>query len=210
MNKSQGFTIIELMIATTVFSVVLLICTFGVMHVTRYYYKGITSSRTQEAARAIIDEVGQSIQYSGGNVVYPITSVGNVKGFCIGNIRYSYMIDRQLVDGAPDAAKHQANHVFVADTVATCNSSTQALDLNDSSLNLGSLANAHELMGLNMRLGEFNISLRAGTSLYLINLKVVHGDDELLDVDRTACTLNLSGGQFCAVSTYQTTVLKRI
>lgn len=210
MNKPHGFTIIELMIATTVFSVVLLLCTFGVMHVTRYYYKGVTSSRTQETARAIIDEVGQSIQYSGGSVVSPITSVGNVNGFCIGNIRYSYMIDRQLVDGPADAAKHQANHVFVADTIASCNSSTQALDLNNSSLNLGTLVNAHELMGLNMRLGEFNLSLRAGTNLYLINLIVVHGDDDLLDADRIACAPSLSGGQFCAVSTYQTTVLKRI
>src|SRR3990172_9120101 len=63
-----GFTIVELMIATTIFSVILLIVTFGMLQIGRTYYKGITLTKTQNAARSIIDTISQDIQFSGEGV----------------------------------------------------------------------------------------------------------------------------------------------
>ncbi len=57
--KPHGFTIIELLIATTIFSVVLLLAASGLLYIGRLYYKGLTSSATQEAARNIMQELTQ-------------------------------------------------------------------------------------------------------------------------------------------------------
>jgi prepilin-type N-terminal cleavage/methylation domain-containing protein len=68
-RKSQaGFTIVELMIATLVFAVVLILITVGVLTFTRSFFKGINQSRTQNAARTVIETISQGIQFSGGEV----------------------------------------------------------------------------------------------------------------------------------------------
>ena len=61
--EQNGFTIIELLIATTVFSLILLISVAGILQISRMYYRGVTQSRTQETARSIIDEVGEAIRF---------------------------------------------------------------------------------------------------------------------------------------------------
>jgi prepilin-type N-terminal cleavage/methylation domain-containing protein len=63
-SYSSGFTILELMIASAVFAVVLLVVAIGAISLTNSYYKGITSSDVQSVARAIMSEVSQSIQFS--------------------------------------------------------------------------------------------------------------------------------------------------
>lgn len=60
-KNTAGFTIVELMIATVVFSVILILITTGIIQIGKAYYKGIIGSRTQETARKITDEVGRSI-----------------------------------------------------------------------------------------------------------------------------------------------------
>jgi len=45
----SGFTLVELMIATMVFSVILLVITYGVVRFTNSYYKGLNSSTTNSA-----------------------------------------------------------------------------------------------------------------------------------------------------------------
>ena len=52
-SSQSGFTIVELMIATLVFAMVLLVITVGVMSFTRAYYRGINQSNTQRVARAV-------------------------------------------------------------------------------------------------------------------------------------------------------------
>jgi prepilin-type N-terminal cleavage/methylation domain-containing protein len=67
-EKSSGFTIVELMISTLVFSVILLVVTFGIVHFTNSYYRGINGSTTQDTARTIVDSVTQAIQFSSGTI----------------------------------------------------------------------------------------------------------------------------------------------
>ncbi len=91
-RDSGGFTVIELMIATIVFAVILLVVTAGVLQFTRQYYKGINSSNTQAAARAIIDDMTRAIQFNGGDI-NPLTYSGKPAGYCIGGYkRYSYVL----------------------------------------------------------------------------------------------------------------------
>src|SRR4051812_8577751 len=93
-QNQSGFTIIELLIATVIFALVLLVITTGVLQFTRQYYKGVISSHTQSAARAIADDVTRALQFGVGSV-QPLTTngtspAGQTYGYCIGQSkRYS-------------------------------------------------------------------------------------------------------------------------
>lgn len=230
-----GFTLVELMIATTVFAVVLLIVTFGILQVTRTYYKGATTTKTQQAARSIIDQISQAIQFSGSDpVITPSTdpAYGTPANFCINGTRYSYMLNRQLAVPA-DPAKSQATHVLVSDSNSACKTATP-IPLDSASLNLSSYTKAKELMATNMRLSVLKICAPgpvtpacpnpppANSNLFMVSVRVVAGDDDLLvdstgkkvgdpafDVGTANC-LGGAGGQFCAVSSLTTTVERRL
>ena len=111
-RHKQGFTIVELMIATSVFAVVLLLCTYGLLEIGRTYYKGATILRTQETARILIDDVTEAIQFNGGEVVSNTASGWH----CVGTKRYSFVLNRQLND---------TNHALVTDIPpASCSPGT--------------------------------------------------------------------------------------
>src|SRR5687768_12937296 len=67
--KNSGFTIIELMIATVVFSTILLIITGGIVQIGKAYYKGVISARTQNTTRQLTDEVTRNLQFNRGKFV---------------------------------------------------------------------------------------------------------------------------------------------
>lgn len=200
-NRYQkGFTIIELLIATLVFSSVLLLITFGIIQITRTYYKGVTSTKTQQTARAVIDEISQSIQFAGGTVTpSPAPAPSSSQVFCLNTKRYSYILGRKLTDGS--------NHVLVADT-PPCTSSSTAQDMNSASLT----PDSRELLAPNMRLSKLDV-IEVDPNLWQITVKVVYGEDDLLNdpAQPNANCKNISvGGQFCAVSELSTVVQKRL
>ncbi len=226
----NGFTLIELLVATLVFSVILLLCTYGVLQITRSYYKGLTSSRTQQAARSVIDQISQNIQLGGGTVYpTPAPDPTNNQASCAGSQRYSYRIGQKLLDGT--------NHAMVSDTFTGCNSSPAVQNL---TVNGGLTASSRELLAPNMRLAKLTICtpgpatlacpIPRAAGLYQVTVRVVYGDDDLLcsptanDCSSTSPTLpaadllngDLScrslraGTQFCAVSELTTQVQKRI
>src|ERR1700677_3100882 len=91
-QNESGFTIIELLIATLVFSTILLIATYGVIQIGRTYTKGYIGSLTQNTTRSIVDQISQAIQLSGPNTVQTGSS-GNYMSVCIGSIRYTYILN---------------------------------------------------------------------------------------------------------------------
>lgn len=190
-HNQRGFTIIELMIATTVFSVVLLICSFAMLQIGRTYYKGIAMSRTQTVSRSIMDEVSQAIQFSGGT---PIASSG---GLCVDTIFYAFN----------QAAGSLNKHVLGSSCTTIPPPSPLPTPVN--------------MLGNNMRLGKFDINNIPGTSLYEIEIRVVYGDNDVLtnpppappaplDLDTAQCRDTRSGGHFCAISELSTVVQKRL
>lgn len=206
-RNTAGFTIIELMIASAIFSVVLILCVTALLQIGRMYYKGVTSSRTQEAARTILDEISQAIQFSSGQVTTP--SIGNPYRFCIDNKRYSVYTGKKLVDGVPDA--DQAKHVLVSDDAPGCPVTAQ--NLNNAAVIL--TPGSRELLPAGMRISKLTIGEDSLTGLYTITVRVVSGDGDLLtnpaDAPDASCAVSTrSGGQFCAMSELTTTVKKRL
>lgn len=207
-----GFTIIELLVATLVFSVVMLVIAIGVMQFNHVYYAGMTQSNTQNAARAIIENISQAVQFSGEQVTSPIAMGGSETGFCIGNDRYSYLLGWQLVDSAPSASNHQTNHALVMDTPGDCS----GMSAQDFTQPLA--AGSTELLSPHMRISKLSVTPVSGSNdLYKIDVRVVYGDDDLLrspsgggpTAADVVCQTG-SGSQFCAISELSTVVQRRI
>lgn len=196
-NKS-GFTIIELLIATLVFSTILLIATYGVIQIGRTYTKGYIGSLTQNTTRSIVDQISQAIQLSGPNSVSTGSS-GNFLSVCIGPVRYTYILNKEL--GTPGNS-----HVMVRDQPATDPGCVP---------NVNFASSGAELLSTNERLVNFQV-LPVGTCTtntgcsWQINLSVLYGSDDVtIGTPPDNCSTIETGGDFCGLATTSTTVEQR-
>lgn len=238
LHKPQtGFTIVELMIATVVFSVLLLIITSGVLQFTRQYYKGVISSNTQNTTRAVMDDVVRALQFSKAGYV-PLPALdpaqpAGTNGYCIGDSkRYSFKLNAQVTANSPNAANHQSRRALVSVPDTTCTSTSTPLNVTAAAIPAG----GRELLGDGMRLVNLSISnLNGATDTYVVTVRVLYGDDDLVcdpdlpatnnggcqsgtfpltaidnDADRDLQCKSTTGSQFCAVSELKTVVKKRI
>jgi prepilin-type N-terminal cleavage/methylation domain-containing protein len=218
-KNQAGFTIVELMIATMVFSVVIFIITAGVLAFTRSYYKGVNSSTTQNTARSIMNAVTQAIQFSGQTVYETNLSKGPLNGyFCAGDYIYMYSLGKQVPD-----TPTRGNWGLYRATNPVPGSCT---DLSGPPAD----GSGTELLGPHMRVADFKVAqVPSEDQLYSLNLRIAYGDNDLLctpDVSGS-CTANTeltdaqlnndkvtcksqTGSQFCAVSALTTTVLQRV
>jgi prepilin-type N-terminal cleavage/methylation domain-containing protein len=212
----RGFTILELMIATMVFSVVLLLVTAGILQISRVYYKGITESTTQSTARNIIDTLAQAIQFSGADITEtPGTDPGVDYSFCIGNKQYSYRLGPQVMNN-PEG-NDQSWHALVERTVSGSCGGLEAQSLNQQNV-VG-----RDLVGQRMRLAKLAVE-DLGSDRYRITVRVVYGDADLLQSPSNpnspvttaamqpdaTCQSVRAGTQFCASSELSTVVVKRV
>jgi prepilin-type N-terminal cleavage/methylation domain-containing protein len=215
LNKhQQGFTIVELMIATAVFSVVLLLCAVAIVQVGRMFYKGTILNRTQNAARTAADDVSQAIQFGSdsANFFRQVTAtVGTAPGtvsataYCLGDVRYT---------AAPNTLSLGSGTGRIAHVLWKDRPGATATGANCTPANITSaaLSGGQELLGDSMRLAAFTVSGAPGT-IWSINLTVAYGatDDVFANPGTyTQCASQESGGQFCAVSTINTNVVKRL
>lgn len=209
MNRQKGFTIIELLVATMVFSVILLILMAALLQIGRIYYKGVTNSKTQEVARTVIEDVSKVIQFSGGDIAFDVNGGSSPKAVCIGSRRYTYDFNKQVKGDTPPRA-------LIADNSGSGSCLIQT-------------SGGSELMAEGMRLVDFSVTQDGSrTSLYHVKVKVAYGDDDLLcspsqsgDCDSNGtsphlgnkdltCKSSRAGTQFCSTSELSTTVQKRL
>lgn len=199
-DLSAGFTIIELLIATTIFSVLLLVSATAVVQVGRTYYKGVSVTQTAQTARQILAEVSANIRLN-STVSGLNTASGGRSYYCVGGHRYTFKL---------------FNHVNSADH----DNSTKFGLLQDQPVGDGCgnpfdspaipLVNPTELLANNMRLLNFTITPLAGAgSLYSVALSVASGADDTLSDPNSAsaqCKNQPSLSQFCAVTSLSTVV----
>ena len=214
----RGFTIVEFMIATSVFGVVLLIVTAAVLYISRQYQNSLYASSTQAATSNLVDTVAQSIKFSST----PISSTSHASGtksYCIGTKQYLYVVGKQ-VDGGNAATK--TRNAVIARQNSNC-----TLESIITSQPSGS---PQELLGRGMRLSKLTITTSpASPALYTVSARVVYGDDDLLcspsvsgscSSSATMSAVDLarsdiicrpqSGSEFCAVSELSSTVYRRL
>lgn len=89
--SQNGFTLIELMIATTVFSTVLLIATISIIFVSKTYARSQIVIKTQNNAQAALLNISNAIKFNKTNSIN-ITNISSGY-FCVGNNVYTFSIN---------------------------------------------------------------------------------------------------------------------
>lgn len=220
-RSQAGFTIIELLIATSVASVVLLAASFSIIQMSRLYYKGNILSRTQDVTRNITNAISNPIQFEGSEVVHDDTHSSGFSVLCVGYQRFTYRVnalqDDDLTSGVstdPNGTERRA-HAFWADT-RTSNDPTQCtpVNLDDETPTAG----GSDILGDTMRLGKLEVSPQVGSDdkIWNITVNVLYGERDLMEpqgdltLPPTGCSLGVTGSQWCAVAEYSTSVFKRL
>lgn len=205
-KKQEGFTLVELLVATTVFSLILLVATTGIVQLGRLYYRGITDSKTQEVTRAVFEDVSRSVQFAKGqrrDVPSALLPAG-VTQFCIGDTRYSYSINEKVTSSSSTGLR--ITRISPTDNCPGPVAGQQMLDQN-------------------MRLLDLRVAQVGSGNGYDVLVKIAYGDNDLLShypdnaTDATAptgpiptaqCKTGVSGSSFCAVAQLNTIIKKRL
>lgn len=212
-HRHSGFTILEVLISSMVFTVVLLICIQAVTRIGQLYYKGVTSAQIQELTRNLSDEFSSQIQF-GSSIPYPDSISGGQGGsvliFCVGDNRYRAVMNRKLGDTSVSP---------VVDTVLKRKAYSGSCDIvNDTGFD-----GATELAVSNMRILKLQI-IRSTTDpgIWNVNIRLAMGDSDIFDYPVTGstdtplvygsavCKSGILGSQFCATSELSSTLLRRV
>jgi prepilin-type N-terminal cleavage/methylation domain-containing protein len=230
LNQETGFTIVELLVATAVLSVVLTLVTVVIVGIGNLYYKGVNTARVQDNVRSLTDEISQKLQLQDGksfsfnspvppNIVYTM---------CVGTTRYNFVLNRQM--GTPGV-----EHVLWRDNVPI-----GSCTVDNSFWSNASLTGGTELIAPRSRLTSFKV-VQQSSSFYIISIGVAYGDGDLLcnltvgsgagsdcslatdetDVAHAAALTTIAnpsdivcrshhGNEYCATASLETTVIKRL
>ena len=203
-HQQRGFTILELMIATTVLAVMLVLVSAMMIAIGNLYYKGVSQARIQADTRSIVDDLAQHLQLSdvpprteAHTLTIPGDSTHVIKAYCTDSTRYSYVLDKQIGTNSD-----QIRHVLWRDSIPS--TGCDPADLTSANPSSGGT----ELISGNSRLTAFSIS---PNSPYTVDIEVVLGDTDLLSGSgiNTTCKGGI-GQQFCATSVLHTVVTQRI
>lgn len=158
-KREDGFTIVELMIATAVFSVVLLVISAAIVQIGRLYYKGITGARTQEVARSVLTDIADTVQFGNGQITSRLQNAGDDRfgSICVATQHYSYALGKQIANGQ--------HGLVLKDVPSGCSS--------EPVQNLSGAVSGQELLGDKMRLANFSVVPR---DLYKVTLQNVGGN----------------------------------
>ncbi|MCL4358169.1 prepilin-type N-terminal cleavage/methylation domain-containing protein [Patescibacteria group bacterium] len=235
LRNNKGFTIIELMIATTVLSILLLLSSMVLVNVGSLFSKGVNMSNVQNDARSIIQQVASDIQFSGStlndggptNAIsyiyvdygYPVT----VYAYCFGDIRYSFVDASSWIsipgDFAPSNWPHElwrdkmtgqdsCSPLNIGESNPTCDGNTTCLSSQGGS----------ELTGDNMHLATFNI-VAYNAQLYGIFVGLVFGKSYMFVPNSSGNPAVVNGDyqcntaqgqQYCATSYLHTLADERL
>lgn len=208
-KNQHGFTILELMIATMVFGVMMLFATTGMIEIGRAYYKGITSSKTQEVARSVERDVANAVQggknlaIESGELPAAVKTDGsktaskfNIQAKCIGKSRYSYIVgvraDRSNQTGSGEKT---IKHALWFDNRQTAAGACTPVDLTEDNPSAqttwsadtdpgdSAKAQQRDMLATNMRLAKFDVN-QAGPGVR-IDIKTMYGVDDVIDQNET-------------------------
>lgn len=203
-NSTHGFTVIELLLATVVFSGVVVVALSGFLTISRLFYKGINLSQTQSTSQQVVDNLITDIQSS--STFKDITIISDARSyFCIGNSRYIFNLHKQV-----DLAAHDNTQNFglLRDRLPGGNNACPNPYEGSTAVPPN---NPTEMLGNKMRLNNFSVTRTCPTcKLFDIKINIAYGDDSSLEIDPVtnlaSCNSGLASSQYCAVTGLSTTV----
>lgn len=214
-----GFTIVELMIASAVFSVVLIGALAGFLQLGRVFYKGTALTDTNSVTRQILNDVSDNIQSASS--VSPAQSDTPYNYYCVGNTRYTYKIGRAVNTATTDNLKRNDTYGLIKDKLTGANACAPPCPLAPAACEDGQSrwSSPVELLGDNMRLQDFKIQSNPSISpdYYTVNVVVAYGDSDLFELATSGDESSIrckgtssQGEQFCAVGRFSTSIKRGI
>jgi prepilin-type N-terminal cleavage/methylation domain-containing protein len=199
----RGFTIIELLIATAIFSLVLVVFLTAFIKIGNMFYKGVSITNTQEIARTITDDISNDIRFSGtAPTVFPADAAGHGY-FCIGQHRYQYNLGQQVgVGGTPFGLLRE--------------------DIPSGACSLATPGQRPlELLGDRMQLNSINVDSCPNGLCSMSILVVFYGSDNSVLVSPSGsspaykaadatCSSGSLSSQYCATASYKSTISQKI
>jgi len=167
-SDQTGFTIIELLIATVVFSMVIVVILYGVLSFTHAYYSGIDASTTQDTARNVLNTIAESIEFSGSTISPTPASLPGAGGqiyFCAGGMVYIYKWGAVYDSSLPLSLSNPGLYATPGSCQVPASIPT---------------ANGQELLAPNMRVTVLTVTPNSTDRLYTIVLGLAYGDSDLL------------------------------
>ncbi len=160
-KKINGFTIIELLIATAAFSIMLVIIAFSVNYFAIKYYQSLTTINTQGNLISTINNISQSIKFSLQAPNYSLPSTSNPVGYlCTSSTEYVFYINQPFFKGSINNNNSGIIQYPIVQNTCLTPSSLPALT-------------GQQLLGNNMRPLYFNIS-SINTNLYNLTIEIAY------------------------------------
>lgn len=220
--NSQGFTLVELMVALSILATILIMSTVIMMQISRWYSKGVNSASVQNATRNITADITSALQFSGAT---PIANAGSPQSFggtnmqvgalCLGKVRYTFVIDRKLGTDHSTTPPTVTHHVLWRDTMST-SASCNPLNLTTSGVpndaNTNAAIGGYEMVPGSTRLTQLElVETPAGSGLFRLTVGMAYGDRDLIIINggKASCRGD-KGTEYCAASNAQTTVSRRL
>jgi prepilin-type N-terminal cleavage/methylation domain-containing protein len=218
--KKDGFTLIELMLAMSFISVLLVAIAATTIQVSNIYTKGITLREVNQAGRAVSEELQRSISSSTPFDVDPASPttkyvVGQGGGrLCLGRYTYAWNFGSALKGGTgapaiyntylPPDSSSQIRFVKVADSSASL--------CTDPALKI-TRANATDMLvsgDRDLAMHKFSITkgaadLTIGQTLYAISMTIGTNDKAELVTNDTSCKPPADGqgnANYCSVNQF--------
>lgn len=218
-DKRDGFTTVELLIASAIFSLVLLIALAGFLQIGRLFYKGVAKTDTQDTAQQILNDVSSSLQTAVN--VSPNTSGNGYNYYCVGSTRYTFNIDKQIDKSATPNYTNagKGNFGLVKDTLpgdTACAPPCVQGGTPACSSGFAAFHNPQELLGDRMRLSSFGINQSTvynSPDLFNVSVMVTYGSNDVIAYKNSSNPSTVycqggSGNQFCAISLLNTSTLR--
>lgn len=224
-DKQQGFTIIELTLAMTFLSVLLLAIALTIIQIGNIYSRGMTLREVNQTGRLIDDDVSRSLATSGAfSLSTNYVNTANVGGrLCVDRYSYLWNYGSALDADRSGIMKYQTGGTRAAEQVhfvrvedpsgAYCARSGSAFVY--TAIRAVDQTNAKELLAAGDReLDIHQLSLGAaaaganaltGQQLYQLSFTIGTGDATALNPTRTACLppSSLSANfSYCAVQQF--------
>jgi prepilin-type N-terminal cleavage/methylation domain-containing protein len=182
LQRQDGFTMVELLVAMAIFSFMLLIVSAGFLQVVRIQQSGIASRTTQQNARLVLDSLTKDVRVS---AAAGVGNPGALNWLCLN--RGSQTLE-YAVDGSGDLRAGS----IASPPVGTCPAPAFTASwrtLNDTGTQVTQFAVTTTPP----------VSPGLGTAMVTITL-VSRNNLTALDATKTHCTAG-GGAQFCAVTT---------
>lgn len=164
-RTESGFTIVELIIASSIFSFALLTIALGVTIFSNSYTKDVISSSTQDTVQNVTNSVEKAIRISNGSISTPLPATSTSAGvLCAGNEVFSFWLGYEQPSQISAFAPSNPYALYEEPIPSSGCPST-------ASYNSG----GQSLLSDNERLLAFNVQPIAGTTdLYSVDVIVAY------------------------------------